>query len=119
MLQKNAIAPPVKVFAASRSLTFVRYQGNRNPGRSGLAHSAVPYASGERLSTSDEDDEQGHITPAVAAIGTGAAARGTSEKPKWAEYEPSKGKKNRRWLWAALAALLIIAIGLGVGLGVG
>lgn len=109
----------VKVFATSPSLTFVRYQGNRNPGRSGLAHSAVPYASGERLSTSDEDDEQGHITPAVAAIGTGAATRGTSEKPKWAEYEPSKGKKNRRWLWAALAALLIIAIGLGVGLGVG
>ncbi|OWZ33521.1 glucan 1,3-beta-glucosidase [Cryptococcus neoformans AD2-60a] len=93
--------------------------GNRNPGRSGLANSTVPYGSGERLSTSDEDDEHGHITPAVAAIGAGTAARGISEKPRWAESGSGKGKKNRKWLWAALAALLIVAIGLGVGLGVG
>lgn len=109
----------MKAFVASRSLTFVCYQGNRNPGRSGLAHSTVAYESGDRLSTSEEDDEQGHITPAVAAIGAGTAARGFSEKPRWADHESGQGKKNRKWLWAALAALLIVAIGLGVGLGVG
>ncbi|KAK8864596.1 hypothetical protein IAR55_001846 [Kwoniella newhampshirensis] len=90
-------------------------------GQSALAqHSTLGWnnTDNERLSVSDEDDEQGHITPAVAAIGAGAA---DDEKPRWASndgrYAPRK--KSRKWLWAAVAAALLALIALGVGLGIG
>nr|ODN93000.1 glucan 1,3-beta-glucosidase [Cryptococcus depauperatus CBS 7855] len=84
---------------------------------------ANPYSTDDRTSTSS-DDEQGHITPAVAAIGAGAFAASASgdlnEKPKWAEVKDTRdGRKTRRWLWPALGAGAIILICLAVGLGVG
>ncbi|WVQ73941.1 hypothetical protein IAR50_003522 [Cryptococcus sp. DSM 104548] len=101
--------------------------GTRSNVGSNLAHSSVPWGensrnSTDRLSASDEDDEQGHITPAVAAIGTGLGAGAVSEKPRWAESSemvPGSQKKSRKWLWAALIAGLLVVIALAVGLGVG
>ncbi|WWD17096.1 hypothetical protein CI109_101533 [Kwoniella shandongensis] len=90
-------------------------------GQSALAqHSTLGWnnADNERLSVSDEDDEQGHITPAVAAIGAGEKQ---SEKPRWAAGgdQYTSRKKSRKWLWALLGAGLLAIIALAVGLGIG
>ncbi|WRT66567.1 uncharacterized protein IL334_003526 [Kwoniella shivajii] len=87
---------------------------------SGLAHSSLGWnnANNDRLSVSDEDDEQGHITPAVAGIG---AAEVQSEKPRWAEVGDNTApkRKNKKWLWAGLCLGLLALIALAVGLGIG
>ncbi|ODN80622.1 hypothetical protein L202_02809 [Cryptococcus amylolentus CBS 6039] len=93
-----------------------------NAGSSNLANSA-PWGANSRtpsrLSTSDEDDEQGHITPAVAAIGTGLGAGVEGEK-RWAQVDENESpKKSRKWLWAALIVGALAVIALAVGLGVG
>ncbi|WWC69986.1 uncharacterized protein I206_103930 [Kwoniella pini CBS 10737] len=96
---------------------------SRRPGSvrapSNLAHSSLGWnnTTNDRLSVSDEDDEQGHITPAVAGIG---AAEVQNEKPRWAEVGgESPKKKSRKALWAGLLLGLLALIALGVGLGVG
>ncbi|WVQ79932.1 hypothetical protein IAT38_002033 [Cryptococcus sp. DSM 104549] len=91
--------------------------------QSGLAqHSALGWnnTDNDRLSVSDEDEEQGHITPAVAAIGAGGSGAGAlSEKPRWADKSGDGKKRGRKWLWALLALGLLALIALGIGLGVG
>ncbi|WVW84155.1 hypothetical protein I302_106184 [Kwoniella bestiolae CBS 10118] len=98
---------------------------SRRPGNarapSNLAHSSLGWnnTNNDRLSVSDEDEEQGHITPAVAGIG---AAEVQTEKPRWAEVVDSSPKKKRskKLLLAGacvgLLALIALAVGLGVGL---
>lgn len=79
---------------------------------------SVVNVSDDRLSTSEEDDGQGHIAPAGALGGAaGLGAAGLSEKPAWAP-SPYK-KKSRTWLWVGLGVAALIVVGLGVGLGVG
>ena len=93
-------------FAAGRRPNAARGQSN-------LAHSTVGWnnTSTDRLSTSDEDDGQGHIAPAGAA--------GMSEKPAWASDGGYQPKRSRKWLWAGVALGALLIVGLGVGLGVG
>ncbi|OCF39284.1 glucan 1,3-beta-glucosidase [Kwoniella heveanensis CBS 569] len=97
-----------------------RRPGSMARAPSGLAHSSLGWnnTTNDRLSVSDEDEEQGHITPAVAGIG---AAEVQNEKPRWAETgaETSPKKKNRKLLYGCLCVGLLALIALGVGLGVG
>ncbi len=98
-------------------------------GQSGLAHSTTPYGgsngSADRLSTSDEEEAQGHIAPgAVAAGAVRSPTAGLNEKyPRWSEQpldEKNGRRKSRKGLWICLGAgALLLLIGLGVGLGVG
>jgi glucan 1,3-beta-glucosidase len=81
-------------------------------GQSNLAHSSVGWnnTSDDRISTSDEDEEQGHVAPAAAL----------SEKDQYPAGYPYPAKKSRKGLWIGLGvAALIVAAGLGIGLGVG
>jgi hypothetical protein len=90
-----------------------------NPrGQSNLAHSSVGWnnTDNDRLSA-DEDEEQGHIAPASAAAGAGAATM--SEKPAWAQEGGYASKKSRKGLWIAAGLGALVIIGLAVGLGVG
>ncbi|WWC94566.1 hypothetical protein V866_001413 [Kwoniella sp. B9012] len=97
----------------------------RRPGSvrapSNLAHSSLGWnnPTNDRLSVSDEDDEQGHITPAMAGIG---AAEVQTEKPRWAEvkdFDSTPKKKNKKLLLAGACVGVLAIVALAVGLGVG
>ncbi|WWC89117.1 uncharacterized protein L201_004035 [Kwoniella dendrophila CBS 6074] len=106
--------------ASSVAGAETRRPGSAARAPSNLAHSSLGWnnTNNDRLSVSDEDEEQGHITPAVAGIG---AAEIQNEKPRWAEVgaeQPSK-KKNRKLIYGGICLGLLALIALGVGLGVG
>ncbi|WVR06874.1 hypothetical protein IAU60_003910 [Kwoniella sp. DSM 27419] len=65
----------------------------------------------DRLSSSAEYEEQGHVAGAPAAM--------ASEKPRWAAGAPPPRKRRSKWLWGGLCLALLALIALGVGLGVG
>ena len=88
---------------------------NRGRGQSNLAHSTLGWnnTSDDRMSY-DDDDGQGHVTPAAA----GAGLAGFPEKSHWDAGHGAK--KSRKWLWLGLGVgALVILAGAGIGLGIG
>ncbi|KAK4689279.1 glucan 1,3-beta-glucosidase, partial [Tremellales sp. Uapishka_1] len=108
--------------AGAAGLAGVRQgaRANASRGQSSLAHSNLGWNNTDHATAADDDQEQGHITPAAAGLGAYAGAAGLSEKsPRWAGARDPSPKRSRKWLWAILAAAVLAVIALAVGLGVG
>jgi len=86
-------------------------------GQSNLQHESAGWNNtDDDRRVSEEDDGVGHVTPAAAPAGAGAAAM-SEKSPRWANN--GEGKSRKKLWWILGAVLLLLATGLAVGLGVG